>query len=213
MMHAHVHRRQHGAALIIALLMLILLLMLGVSAAGIGLQSEKMGRNLRDRQIAWQAAEATLLDAEYDIGNPDSPRRALFSQPQPETLAQCHGDGPAAGLCRPAPDPRNAVWRRMGRPQGAPGVSYGRYSGRRMQTGAGSLPARMPRYLIEILPPTAGAAPKEDKSRLYRISALGFGPDENTRVLLQSLYRRQADGSDLASARVSWREIGNWEPA
>ena len=56
------HNRQQGAALIIALLMLIVLLMLGIGAMRISLQSEKMSRNQRDRQIAWQAAEAALLD-------------------------------------------------------------------------------------------------------------------------------------------------------
>ena len=218
------HRRQRGAALIIALLMLIVLSMLGIGAVRIGLQSAKMGRNQRDRQIAWQAAEAALLDAEYDIGNPNSPRYALFGKPQPETMAMAacsssshssngNGGGPAPGLCLPAADPRHAVWQRMDRSDDAPGVVYGRYSGRIMQTGAGALPARPPRYLIEILPPTAGNPPKTDRSRLYRISALGFGPDESTRVLLQSLYRRQADRSAPASARLSWREIPSWDAA
>lgn len=219
------HRRQRGAALIIALLMLIVLSMFGIGAVRIGLQSAKMGRNQRDRQIAWQAAEAALLDAEYDIGNPNSPRYTLFGKPQPETMAvaacsssggsssNSSGSSPAPGLCLPAADPRRAVWRRMDRSDGVPGVVYGRYSGRIMQTGAGALPAHPPRYLIEILPPTAGNPPKTDRSRLYRISALGFGPDESTRVLLQSLYRRQADRSAPASARLSWREIPSWDAA
>jgi type IV pilus assembly protein PilX len=67
-------RCQRGAALLIALLMLVVLLMFGIAAVRIGLQGEKASRNWRDRQIAWQAAEAAMLDAEYDIRNAYSPR-------------------------------------------------------------------------------------------------------------------------------------------
>ena len=213
------HRnRQQGAALIIALLMLIVLLMLGIGAMRISLQSEKMSRNQRDRQIAWQAAEAALLDAEYDIGNPASSRYLLFANPQLDAMAICSRSGAAPGICRPAANAQQAVWRSMGRADNAPDIIYGRYSGHIMQTGIGSLPAYPPHYLIELLPPDAGKpnASKPDKSRRYRISALGFGPDQETQVMLQSIYRRQTAATDPAatpSARLSWREIAFWRPA
>jgi type IV pilus assembly protein PilX len=203
---------QRGAALAIALLMLIVLLMLGLAAVRIGLQSEQMSRNRRDRQIAWQAAQAALLDAEYDIGNPDSPRYALFGNRQSATEANRDGenrqdDSILPGLYLPAADPRHPVWRGLGRTDGAPGVRYGSYSGRTMQTGIGALPAQPPRYLIEILPREA-AQPSSDQSRRYRISALGFGPDPNTRVMLQSIYRRQPSAAgNPPSIRLNWREI------
>jgi type IV pilus assembly protein PilX len=165
--HIQTIRPQRGAALIIALLMLIVLLMLGIGAMHIGLQSEKMSRNLRDRQIAWQAAEAALLDAEYVIG-----------QTPPDKITS---------------DNRNSV-------------IYGSDSGRTMQTGVGILPAQPPRYTIEALPPTTGKPP--EPGRRYRINALGFGPDRHTRVMLQSIYRKQSPPA--LSARLSWREITTW---
>ena len=55
--------RQRGASLIVSLLMLVAVLVLGISAAQIALQGEKASRNDRDRQIAFQAAEAALMDA------------------------------------------------------------------------------------------------------------------------------------------------------
>jgi type IV pilus assembly protein PilX len=217
------HNRQQGAALIIALLMLIVLLMLGVSAMRISLQSEKMSRNQRDRQIAWQAAEAALLDAQYDIGNPASPRYLLFGNPQLDAMATCSRSGAAPGLCRPAANAQQAVWRKMGRADDAPDIIYGRYSGHIMQTGNGALPAYPPHYLIELLPPDAGKPnPSEsdksmpDKGRRYRITALGFGPDRDTQVMLQNIYRRQIASTDPASppsGRLSWREIRFWGPA
>jgi type IV pilus assembly protein PilX len=211
------HSRQRGAALIIALLMLIVLLMLGIGAMHISLLSEKMSRNQRDRQIAWQAAEAALLDAEYDIGNPASPRYLLFANPQLAAMAICSRNGAAPGLCRPAANAQRAVWRKMGRADDAPDIIYGRYSGRILQTGIGVLPAYPPHYLIELLPPDAGqsSASKSGKGRRYRISALGFGPDRDTQVMLQTIYRRQiaaTDPSTLPSGRLSWREIAFWGP-
>jgi type IV pilus assembly protein PilX len=180
-MHNNHPCRQQGAALVIALLILIVLMMLGIAAMQTSLQSEKMSRNQRDRQIAWQAAEAALLDAEYDIGNPGSQRYALFGSN--------HGKGEIA----------------------PPGVSafviYGQYSGHLMQTGIGMLPALLPRYLIALLPQN-----QSDKSRRYRISALGFGPDRHTKVVLQSVYLRQdvsAESAAHPSARLSWREIAS----
>jgi type IV pilus assembly protein PilX len=209
-MRAHSPPAQRGAALAVALMMLTVLLMLGIAAVDIGLQSERMGRNRYDRQIAWEAAEAALLDAEYDIGHPAAPRHALFGMARPETIAACD-NGAAAGLCLPAADARRAVWRRMGPADGAPGVRYGRYSGRTMQAGVGAQPAHRPRYLIEILPHSAAGAPISEE-RLYRISALGFGPDDDTRVMLQSVYRRRLKPGAAPSARIGWREISPWEP-
>ncbi|HEY4072456.1 MAG TPA: pilus assembly protein [Herbaspirillum sp.] len=177
--------RQQGAALVIALLMLIVLMMLGIAAMQTSLQSEKMSRNRRDRQIAWEAAEAALLDAEYDIGNPNSQRYALFGGNNGKGEI---GEFSTSGI--------SAI------------VIYGQYSGRLMQTGIGALPALPPRYRIALLPQNPG----KPSPRRYRISALGFGPDRHTQVVLQSVYLRQAASAGPAahpSARLSWREIAS----
>jgi type IV pilus assembly protein PilX len=47
--------------------MLIVVLMLSISLAMVSLQGEKASRSDRDRQIALNAAEAALKDAEMDI--------------------------------------------------------------------------------------------------------------------------------------------------
>jgi type IV pilus assembly protein PilX len=228
-------RRQRGAALLAALLMLIALLMLGIAAVRIGLQSEQISRNWRDRQIARQAAEAALLDAEYDIGNPNAPRHAVFDKLQ--TFLTKNGGGPGMTLppgvhfpvaqsqprSQPSPRPGSRpaalppLWRDLGLAKGGPGVDYGSFTARFMQTGIGALPARPPRYLIEILP-QPGSPSAADGSMRYRITVLGFGPDPNTRIMLQSVYRRRAvsAGADAAAAadpaaapsmQLNWREI------
>jgi type IV pilus assembly protein PilX len=60
-------RRQTGFSLIVALMMLIVIILLGVSASQMSINEERGSRNDRDRQIAFQAAEAAIKDAEYEI--------------------------------------------------------------------------------------------------------------------------------------------------
>ena len=68
-----------GAALLIALVLLLAVLIVGVSAARTALDTEKSARNMRDRLIAFQAAEAALADAE---------RLELAGVPDPGELQQ-----------------------------------------------------------------------------------------------------------------------------
>lgn len=206
-------RSQYGAALLIALLMLVILLLIGMSAMRIGLLTEKMSRNQRDRQIARAAAEAALSDAEYDVGNPASPRyarfAALMTQPALQQAISCNAVGPDAGICRAAAKKTfMPIWKTMARRASAGAsnatIEYGRFSGRSMQTGAGMLPAMPARYLIELLPPFSFVANGADAGNAgnagntvtpadwhrLRISAFGYGPDRHTTVLLQSIYLR-----------------------
>jgi len=68
-------------------------------------------------------------------------------------------------------------------------VPYGRYTGAVLPLGEGTLPVRLPGYLIEKLAPP-GATPAQGS--FYRITAIGFGMRASTRVVLQSLYRLPA---------------------
>lgn len=61
---------EHGSVLIIGLLLLLILTLLGLSSMGTTLLQEKMANNMRDQNLAFQAAEAALQDGEqYVIGN------------------------------------------------------------------------------------------------------------------------------------------------
>lgn len=207
---------QRGSALITSLLMLLAVLMIGTSAAQISLQGEKASRNDRDRQIALQAAEAALADAEQDIEF--SQRSHLFAVMQfDESDMQCgkQQSDIYRGICR---------WSDLEHVPGSHilnieevefqsiSAAYGDFTGKTMHTGSGMAPARLPRYLIEILPHRDGKDSNEGKStHLFRITAIGFGMKENTQVALQTLYRRkEGDGSIALQGRLSWREILNW---
>jgi len=189
------------------LCLLVIILLLGISAAQMALQGEKAARGERDRQIAFQAAEEALMDAQNDIeGLPGAPgRSSLFAPGSAAGFADGCGEGGALGLCLPAPPEAPALWLSMNLddPEGSShAVPYGQFTGAVMQTGQGFLPSRRPRYLIELLPfhpPGAQAAAvaggMATESYVYRITAIGFGAQESTQVVLQSYYRKQAAGA------------------
>lgn len=61
------YSKQQGAVLFVALIMLLLLTILGVSSMKGTLMEEKMSGNLRDHNIAFEAAESALRDAEATL--------------------------------------------------------------------------------------------------------------------------------------------------
>jgi type IV pilus assembly protein PilX len=187
----------------VVLLILLVVLLFGAASAQMALQGERMERNERDRRIAFEAAEAALLDAETDIeASPDAnaSRSALFSRYSaagfPAEAGSC-GDGannPYVGLCRPAAEGDAAVWRSIDFADAAQNtarsVAYGQFTGQHFPLGAASLPSKAPRYIIELLPDLRQGESAQRNAYLYRITAVGYGASLNTQVALQSIYRK-----------------------
>ncbi|HJV85877.1 MAG TPA: PilX N-terminal domain-containing pilus assembly protein [Noviherbaspirillum sp.] len=203
----------------VTLLMLTVVMMMGISAANIALHSEKASRNDRDRQIAFQAAEAALVDAELDIqGSPDvrTTRSVLFDGRQVEGFTKECGLGHAdlyLGLCT-SDGHAVPVWQAvdfMESGSQSRSVPYGYFTGQDFQAAEGSLPARLPRYIVEWIPmPDAAQDPNDmDVIHLYRITAVGFGVRDTTQVALQTYYRKNLRNQNQ-SGRLGWREMANW---
>lgn len=205
-MRTHPSRRGHGAALVTVLFLMLAVLMMSVSSTRAALAAVKSARQERDRHIAQHAAQAALRDAERDIAGaagPASPRTAIFVAANAAAfIAGCAGTGEHAGLCRLVPAPGTPAWQATDL-AGAASVEYGRFTGSAMPTGAGLLPARPPRYIVELL---AGAGPGAEP--IYRITVIGFGAGEATRVVLQAYYRRATAATP--AQRLGWREVANW---
>ncbi|MDO3380796.1 pilus assembly PilX family protein [Gilvimarinus algae] len=67
------YQYQSGATIIVGLIMVLIMTVLGLSAIrGSGLQ-EQMAGNMRDRQLAFQASEAALREAEFALEVPEPP--------------------------------------------------------------------------------------------------------------------------------------------
>lgn len=200
--------RARGAALVTVLFVLIAVLIVAVSAATAALNAEKSARNERDRHIALQAAEAALVDAERDIRalDPASPRAVMFAPGSALGFVDGCGkgvDGPGLGLCSRIEAPGVPAWvgaSLAGNDAGANGaVSYGTFTGAVMPTGAGTLPARPPRYIIELMPfSRAGEDAGQQVANFYRITAIGFGSRPATKVVLQSFYRKSVAAEGAA---------------
>lgn len=193
---------QRGATLVVTLIILIAVSLIGISAAHIALLGEKSSRNDRDRKIAFQAAESALLDAERDIEQaPDSgsSRSALFASSRNDGFMDGCGSAssPYLGLCRYVEDGTSAAWLTVDfleeSAAGARTVPYGRFTGQVLETGTGMSPGRVPRYIIEQLPFAAAGENAEiaERSYLYRITAVGFGARDGTRVMLQTIHRKE----------------------
>ncbi len=63
----HLPERQNGAALFISLMFLIILTLIGLSAANVGILQERMAGNVRETNVAFQEAEATLREIEQRL--------------------------------------------------------------------------------------------------------------------------------------------------
>lgn len=57
---APMHRKQGGAVLVVGLIILVVLTLLSVQGMRTNLAQERMGSNMRERNVAFQAAEASL---------------------------------------------------------------------------------------------------------------------------------------------------------
>ena len=188
-----------GASLIVVMLILVIVSILGVSGIQIAMMGERATRNDRDQQVAWQAAEAALIDAEFDIeGLPTAftgKRNIVFKSKETDIakfIQDCGNSGQSIGLCA-----LNAT----GKPAwltvdftttgaNAPTTVFGTFTGRSFPSGSvGIQPVRPPRYVIEPIPDPNEANTKAQPRYVYRVTAMGFGPTAETQAVVQMIYR------------------------
>ncbi len=196
--------QQSGAVLIVSLIMLLLLTLIGASSIQTTTLEEKMAGNIRDRNIAFQAAESAIRDAEQDIrGIGTTPRNPAISGIT-DFYANCNMDNVANtyddGLCdrkwsTPSSYAGTSIqWPALTTvagtsypiltvdmtttPSDGKSVTYGRF------TGAAPI-ARLsaqPRYVIEGYTTSAYT--------YYRITVRAQGVNANTVVWLQAVYKQ-----------------------
>ena len=174
--------REQGFSLIVSLMMLIVIIILGVSASQMAINEERGARNDRDRQLAFQAAEAALKDAEQEIYGTSAPLCTLAGQQnrgrmrtgsytcfnETNTFGFAVGCSapPNAGLCTVPPPPLLPAYLDLPNVdfyKDASGsgnnhtVAYGTYTGRTFGSQATLGTAQPvsiypPRYIIEAVP-------------------------------------------------------------
>ena len=186
-------RRSRGFSLIATLVLLVIATMLGIAAAQLVLMSERSSRYDRDRLIAFQAAEAALLDAEVDIRGPGSSRSGLFSPTASFGFEEgCSTNSNTRGMCLPVNTSAPPLWSTVSFTDTQRTVQMGDYTNRPYAAGVnGVQPERAPRYLIELIPDPTPGGNKGVPRNLYRVTAVGFGPREETQVMLQMFFRKE----------------------
>ena len=181
---------QKGTALIVGLIFLIILTLLGVSAATMSTADERMARNSRDRNIAFQAAEAAIRDAHLDI----SSRTSSGVTGAAGASDTCNATG-FTGYCLPAAVGMPQIWEGGNLEDANKSVQYGAVSGATTAlfstTSMSGGVTKQPRYMIEPLPDSIyGSTTAFGKHKwVYRVTSIGYGSMSGTTVILQEVFR------------------------
>ena len=181
MNHMGVVKRQCGSVLVISLIILLTLTLLGIGGMSTTVMQEKMVGNTREREAAFQAAEAALRDAEEDV-------RANIALTTPFSRL-C-----SAGRCEPAKDGQD-VWENTSRidwDDANDVIAYG------AETGADDIPGvgAQPKYILERLPVVLvgeslnSSEPPSSNKQWYRATAQGYGRNVNAKAMVQSVFRK-----------------------
>jgi len=204
-------RAERGAVLVVSLMFLVVLTLLALTSMSGTTLEERMAGQYRDLNLAFQSAEAALRDAERDLfgvtavgapapGTPGGARanvisgRTGFGDGNDTANGTCTDSGNVnygRGLCYPR-DP--GVHPRFPTADlsaaSTVAVPYGTYTSATPLLGV----SNQPRYLIEAIWSGVPAGPTQSigagagPPTYYRITARGFGANQNTRITLQEMY-------------------------
>ena len=174
--------KQKGAVLIVSLLMLLVTTLLGITSMSTTVMEEKMVGNSRQKQLAFQGAEAALRAGEVWL------RTSVISVTTFETLFNTGGAaelywerGPTAALTT------NSVAFDIYNPN-AWAIGNSIQTTQALQTNQPN-----PRYIIEYMGRT-GEAPldpyiPDDRRYAFRVTAIGEGTDNITNYVTRSTFR------------------------
>ncbi len=179
-------RGQRGMTLLVGLVMLVLLSLLAIYGARTVIMENIMARNTRDRDLAFQSAEAAMRDAEARIAAYD----ASFAG---TGLIDHHPVDPVTKV----PDDLDLIVK---------GTTAAYWTGTYRWAAGNTIEMRdtdgsysgtlssLPRYVVERLPDISNGNTCPSSSatydrRRYRVTAMAVGRSADTRVMLQSEYR------------------------
>jgi type IV pilus assembly protein PilX len=161
--HSVLPARERGASLLVALIFLVIMAMLGVTLANVTTLEERMAGNTRDRDLALQAAEAALRDAEARLAD------TVFRNPVvpfPTVEMEDGNDAAYWETCFTTPEPLcdGAYEPETGLPT----------------AGAGAINAQ-PQFVVQTKPPVG-------TTQIFRVTARAVGGSPDTVVLLQAEF-------------------------
>jgi len=165
--------KQRGATLIISMIFLLILSIIGLSGMEVTGLEERMAGNMRDRNLAFQSAEAVLIEGEGYLAGLSA--RPAFDGTDGHYALLTNGD------------------KRWDIVDWANSSAVRSYSG----PGFDELEANGAAYILENIASASdsdslvrGGGNAVDNKRFYRITARGEGMSNTTEVILQSVYKR-----------------------
>lgn len=167
------YKTQSGVVLVVSLILLLLLSIIGVSISQNSGLEERMAGNSRDKNLAFQAAESALRNAELSLTTLTPSQRTLKFSPQP---AQGYYQGPPSNSGLSASVLTDDFWKGAN----ANVITY---------TGTLDGVNDSPLYIIQdlgCLPPCT--TPATDPHN-YRITAYANGGTTSAVAVLQSIFR------------------------
>lgn len=159
---------QQGSALIIALVFLLAMTLIGTTAMQGTSQQENMAGNVRDRNLAFQAAEAALRAGERDAVNNINPLIAV----QVQNPAQNTGDFWVNYFQQ---NPSFFLNNNQAPPPAGSALALTQVS-------------QQPSYVIENMNNTDASCLSDLALNCFRITAVGVGGTPNAIAILQSNY-------------------------
>lgn len=176
--------RQDGAVLVTGLLILLVMTILGISGMSSTSMQERMSGNDRDRQIAFQAAEAALREGEEFV------LTSSYDALDPLNFtAACTN-----GLCQKIASGTDNNW--------TDNTVWSTSTKHRVYSGNFAEITSNPKYIVEdlgkVLIPGVGLL-TDCYNRpfpcpnMYRITAMGTGSSGTSRVMLQSVFRKDPE--------------------
>lgn len=162
-------KTEQGAVLIVSLIILLIMTMIGLAGMEITSLEEKMAGSMRDRNIAFQAAETGLLEGENYLDN-----RVLLP-------AFDGTDGLYSLAANGAKRWKNVDWKDA--------------NAVRMIKGQGFEGLQNPAYIIESLDAAGGGNNLEigiptGATNYYRVTARSVGQSGSAEVILQTVFKR-----------------------
>ena len=172
--------REGGAALIVAMVLLLVLTAMGLSGMRTANMEEHFAGNLRDQNLAFQAAESGSRSAEDWLGQQTTKPQPVASCASPpcdlfEFTALVDGD---------FADQSISWWKTNGRSYVAP-------------SGSSDLPhlSKQPLFIVEEMSRyktgeslVIGTGDKNDWTYAYRITTMGSGGSQYSNAVIQATY-------------------------
>lgn len=173
--------KQKGVVLIMSMVILFAMTLIGITSMNTTSLEKRIASNNKDRQVAFQAAEAALRQGERDVNDPTDTAfvKANYVKPCVDGLCDCGkviADGCVTYWVDDVPTESDVAWNIS--------TTHRTYSS---ALSGVTTPAK---YIIEFMgyvcPSTAACTPAEPDPKVFRVTALATGRTNSSKVMLQS---------------------------